>query len=127
MFLMKLEVEHGSLLITVGTVPGRHGFTKDAVRAILEAYSRGGGEGLRHFAEHGTLPPEPPTWDGATVKADSYGWNFYNADGDLLASVAKKSSGWFCDLVVSSESFSGETPQSAVNEARAWMRKRWCL
>ena len=120
---MKLDLAPSGALRTDTTTIGQ-----EAVRTALRIIDAGHIDALRHFAEHGTLPPEAPVWDGATVRPDSYGWNVYNADGDLLASVALgKGAAWHCDLVVSSDAFDGETPQAAVDSARAWMRKRWCL
>lgn len=125
---MKLEIRHGMLKVT--SEDTIH-MARSYASVVAELIDAGHLEALRHYAQHGTLPPEPPVWDGARVKAESYGWNFYNADGDLLASVAASSGegapAWRCDLVVSSLVYYGDTPQAAINEARAWMRRRWCL
>lgn len=84
-------------------------------------------ERLQLTAEHGTLPPEPPTWGGLRVSRRDGGWQVWS--GDVLLASVVSSERWLCTLHqnVPNVAHEGDTPQSAADAARAWLAERWGL
>lgn len=104
-------------------------FSRDSIRVLLEAIDAGHLDSLRHYAEHGTLPPEPPVWGKCEVIPDGAGkWHIRTSSGRYLASVSSSRGRYTVDVEGSHvPTTDGPTPQAAVDAARTWLADRWGL
>lgn len=129
---LKLEVDNGSDGQTYLYGSGAS-LTRDEVSAMLAAIDAGRLDALRHYAQHGTLPPEPPVWPKLRVERRTVqpGWWVYSPSNTHVATVlpveSKAGPLWACDLVSHLHTTNAPTPQAAVDAARAWLAERWGL
>lgn len=130
---MKLELNGTALCLSVNLA--KVTLLREEVRLTLAAIDAGKLDDLRHFAEHGTLPEQPPVWpgNGAVVIKAPNGWYVMNGD-TMIASVFRPTEGdlhWTCYIDAPTRrtilQADGEDAQEAVNAAHAKLRKAWCL
>lgn len=101
------------------------------VASLVAAIDAGHLEALRHYAEHGVMPPEPPVWPRLRVERRTVqpGWWVYSPSNTHVATVhpveSKTGPLWACDLVSHLHTTNAPTPQAAVDAARAWLAERW--
>lgn len=110
-----------------------HRADRVAITHTLRMVDAGHLDALRHYAEHGTLPQEAPVWPKLRVSrlSSGHGWHVLTINGKLIASVTQPSGStrWQTTLHqnVPPVHHDGETPQAAVDTARAWLADFWGL
>lgn len=98
-------------------------------RVVVAAIDAGHLDALRHYAEHGTLPVEPPVWKPMKVSALSSGDGWSVINGDVRIATVRKHERWTVTLHLlhPQYAYSGDTPQDAVDKAIVDMARLWGL
>lgn len=130
---LRLQAEGDLFVFVAGDAAPKLHFSREGARILAElccvAELR---QDVAHFAEHGSLPPEPPTWGELRVsrRVGDGGWHVWSGDALLASVVSSGAAGrWMCTLHqnVPNVTHDGDTPQSAADAARAWLAERWGL